>query len=212
MDVVRTDFQSRAERSAYVAKRYADRLATAGHVLDVGCDERALQGHLPEGVDYTGIDIGGDPTFVVDLERIDRLPFDDDAFGFTVCTEVLEHIDTLHHIFDEMVRVTRGPLLVSLPNCWRAMKKRWFRGRGTPRFYGLPVDRPEDRHKWFFNVDDVVAFFDTHAERRGLRVVDRFVIDKPRNPLDRAARVAVSRGVRPYLNKHAISVWTLLER
>ena len=212
MDVIHADFQSRAERSAYVAQRYGDRLR--GRVLDVGCDERALEAHVLETGSYMGIDIGGDPTRVVDLEAAETLPFEDGAFDFVVCTDVLEHIDAMHRVFDEMVRVTRsgGGLVVSLPNCWRAVRRRVPRGAGTPRFYGLPVEKPADRHKWFFNVDDVAAFFEGQARRQPVRVVEQFATVKPRNPLDRSLRTLLAGGRRRYLNRHAVGVWTLLEK
>lgn len=48
-------------------------------MLDVGCDEAHLKSLVP-GIRYTGIDVGGKPDLVVDLESAERLPFGDRAF------------------------------------------------------------------------------------------------------------------------------------
>jgi len=97
-------FRSRMERSEYVARRYQALLQ--GKVLDVGCDQAVLRNLLPQS-EYTGVDIGGAPDIELNLETAERLPFPDDAFDCVVCTDVLEHLDNLHHKFGEQVRVSR---------------------------------------------------------------------------------------------------------
>ena len=64
----------------------------------------ALRDLLPR-VRYTGIDLGGTPDITIDLERADRLPFDAAAFRCVVCSDVLEHLDNLHAVFGELLRV-----------------------------------------------------------------------------------------------------------
>ena len=124
-----------------------------GKVLDVGCDEGHLRGLVP-GLDYTGIDVGGSPDVLVDLEAAERLPFPDRAFDTVVCSDVLEHLDSLHRVFGEMVRVSRRWLVISLPNNWTNARRPIERGAGSFAFYGLPADKPVDRHKWFFSLED----------------------------------------------------------
>ncbi|MFH1144533.1 MAG: methyltransferase domain-containing protein [Candidatus Eisenbacteria bacterium] len=57
---------------------------------------------------YVGVDIAGRPDIELNLEKAERLPFDDDAFDTVLCADVLEHLDNLHAIFDELVRVRAG--------------------------------------------------------------------------------------------------------
>lgn len=205
-------FDDRADRAQYVARRYQAQLR--GDVLDVGCWKRDLEKAAQGLTSYYGIDIGGDPTQVIDLEQCERLPFDDGSFDCLVCTEVLEHLDKCHRVFDEMVRVCRpgGSIIISLPNCWRTMRSRIIKGRGTPRFYGLPPEPPEDRHKWFFNVTDVVDFFAAQCKRHPLRVTQTHVQEQPRNPIDRSLRRVCHASQRSYLNRYADSTWVVLER
>ncbi|GMV95986.1 MAG: hypothetical protein AMXMBFR83_03550 [Phycisphaerae bacterium] len=213
MRIDAVSFDSAEERYAYVVATYADSLK--GRVLDVGCDQGQLGRMLNGRVEYVGTDVGGLGDLRLDLDRIDRLPFEDAVFDCVVCTDVLEHLDRLHLVFEELVRVCRGRLIISLPNCWRVMRSRFRRGQGTPRYYGLPPEPPPDRHKWFFNVADAVAFMRAAERRLPVRVVEFRACEKPR----RGAR-AVLRLLRRlrypdqmrYLNRYAGTLWTLLEK
>jgi len=207
---VKTDFvhfQQRADRSAYIAKRF-DRYLT-GSVLDVGCDRAVLRGLLGGRVTYTGIDIGGTPDITVDLETVARLPFDDHVFGTTVCSDVLEHLDSIHRIFDELVRVTRDYLIISLPNNWANARRPVERGRGTIAHYGLPPTRPRDRHKWFFGFSEAEAFVMAQALRHGLRVLELIGNEKPRSPMVRLARHLRFPNADHYRNRYAHTLWVV---
>ena len=63
--------------------------------LDVGCDEALLKTLLAPDIKYTGIDVAGKPDIVLNLEKIERLPFDDSTFDCVICSDVLEHLDKL---------------------------------------------------------------------------------------------------------------------
>lgn len=97
MDVDTRSFRRREERIKYAIEHFGKYLS--GKVLDVGCDKAVLREMLPE-IEYTGVDIGGDPDVKIDLEKIDRLPFEDGAFDCVLCTDVLEHLDNLHVVFE----------------------------------------------------------------------------------------------------------------
>ncbi|MCP4712255.1 MAG: methyltransferase domain-containing protein, partial [Planctomycetes bacterium] len=75
-----------------------------GAVLDVGCYQAYLKTLLPDDTQYTGIDIAGTPDIQMNLEEIERLPFEDNQFDCVVCADVLEHLDNLHAIFAELLR------------------------------------------------------------------------------------------------------------
>lgn len=199
---------TRAERSAFVAWRFAPWFGKS--LLDVGCFEAPLRKLLPD-VRYVGIDFCGDPDVVVDLEKIERLPFDDATFDCVIAIEVLEHLDALHRVFDEMLRVSRKHVIVSLPNCWRDARLRIERGHGSFAHYGLPVDRPDDRHKWFFNVGEARAFFEGQAERRGLQVKELFASHRSRGGVVDGLRRLRHPGER-FLNRYAQTLWAVLAK
>ena len=63
----------RDQRAEFIARRFARYLK--GRILDVGCDKARLKQLVP-GIDYVGVDVGGTPDLVVNLEK-ERLPFAD---------------------------------------------------------------------------------------------------------------------------------------
>jgi len=201
-------FSSREHRSRFVAGRFAAYLR--GSVLDVGCYEAPLRDTLG-AASYVGVDIAGRPDIRLNLEDIERLPFDDDAFDTVLCADVLEHLDNLHAIFDELVRVSRRHVIVSLPNCWNIARQRIEKGAGCIAHSGLPPDRPLDRHKWFFNLAEARDFFHAKAERLGLEVEDMFVTEKPRSPILRTLRKILYPGER-YQNRYSCTIWTVLRK
>lgn len=190
----------------YLARTFGARLS--GGVLDVGCDVCSLRELLP-GVDYTGIDFGGTPDLRVDLEATPRLPFSDAEFDSVVCSEVLEHLDHLHRTFGELVRVAGRQVLISLPNCWAAARKRMRTGRGHIGHYGLPAEPPADRHKWFFSFTEGRDFAVAMGERHRLRIDEMRVTEKPRNPLLRAGRRLLHPRRDDYDNLFVHSLWVL---
>jgi 2-polyprenyl-3-methyl-5-hydroxy-6-metoxy-1,4-benzoquinol methylase len=209
MDVEFVTFPARADRSAYIAKRFAPYLT--GKVLDVGCDMAVLKGLLP-GASYTGIDIGGKPDIQLNLEQVERLPFGDGEFDGVVCSDVLEHLDNLHHVFSELLRVCRGHLVISLPNNWANARLPLARGRGSFGFYGLPPDKPRDRHKWFFSLAEATAFMRTQAERHSLVLHECFANEKPRPALVRWWRRLRYPRQESYLNRYSHTMWAVLKK
>ena len=162
-------FYSRQERAAYVARYYGDYLA--GRVLDVGSGGAGLAEYVS---DCIGIDVNpaAYPNVFVDLER-GGLPFVSDSFDCIVCLDVLEHLESLHFVFGEMLRVSRKYLLVSLPNNWLGARSaiHWGRYTKSMKYYGLPVERPHDRHHWFFGYAEAEDFVYGIAAGKGLDVV-----------------------------------------
>jgi|SRR6476646_9464441 SAM-dependent methyltransferase len=202
-------FNQRIDRTRFIASRFAGYLS--GSVLDVGCDEARLKALVP-GIRYTGIDIGGKPDIVIDLESAQRLPFDDRAFDTTLCSDVLEHLDSLHRVFAELVRVTRGHLIVSLPNNWTNARRAIERGKGSFAFYGLPAQPPRDRHKWFFGLTEALDFYRAQESRHPIRLVECFANEKPRAAWVRGMRRMRYPNQLRYLNRYAHTLWAVFAR
>jgi len=201
-------FPSRESRSRFVAARFKEYLNKS--VLDVGCFEAPLRDLLPTA-SYTGIDIAGRPNLTINLERIDRLPFADSAFACVLCIDVLEHLDNLHSIFAELVRVSEKFIIVSLPNCWCDARRPVGRGKGHFGHYGLPLERPEDRHKWFFSLTEARQFIEAKAEDLRLGIEDIFVAEKPRSGILRLLRRVCYPGDQ-YYNRYSRTLWVVLRR
>ncbi|MGB5984338.1 MAG: methyltransferase domain-containing protein [Desulfobacterales bacterium] len=202
-------FGTREARMEYLAAVYRPYLQ--GRVLDVGCDRAVLKERVV-GIDYLGIDIGGTPDLKINLEQTPSLPFGDNHFDCVVCIDVLEHLDNLHQIFLELVRVSRRYLVLSLPNCWNVARRPISRGYGQFLHYGLPYDPPPDRHKWFFNISEAEAFLRHHCRRQGLNLKEIHTTEKPRGSFIRGTRRLIYRDPARYLNRYAHTLWALIAK
>jgi SAM-dependent methyltransferase len=202
-------FRERADRSRYIAATFRDQLR--GRVLDVGCDKAVLRSLLSD-IRYTGIDIGGTPDLVINLDNIERLPFDDGAFDATVCSDVLEHLEHIHKIFGELVRVTTSHLVISLPNNWVNARRPIERGKGAIAHYGLPPTPPADRHRWFFGLSEAVEFMRGQERLHPVALESLVVNEKPRPLAVRALRRLRYPNEERYLNRYAHTVWAVYRR
>lgn len=202
-------FRERSERTRYIHETFKPYLEHS--VLDVGCDRALLRDLLP-GVEYLGVDMGGTPDMTINLEQVERLPFDDCSFHTIVCSDVLEHLDNLHAMFDELVRVSGKYLVLSLPNCWCVARRPIERGKGSFTHYGLPAEKPVDRHKWFFSASEAVNFFEAEAKKHDMKILDVHSTEKPRLSLVRGLRRLRYPNVEHYVNRYAHTVWVVLEK
>jgi SAM-dependent methyltransferase len=193
-------FEQRTDRPRFLARHYAAVLS--GSVLDVGCDRAELRAACASG-QYVGMDLSAEADLRQDLMANPRLPFPDRSFDGVVCSDVLEHLEDLHLVFEELVRVTRAHLLVTLPNNWNSARQRLRRGQGSIAHYGLPLEKPVDRHRWFFSLSEAEAFFRGQAARHGLSIVDLRALEKPRPALVRAARTLLHPDGARYRNLYA---------
>jgi SAM-dependent methyltransferase len=209
MELDYVSFTQRADRSRYIAQRFARYLS--GKVLDVGCDKAALKKIVP-GIEYTGIDVTGTPDIVLDLDRVEKLPFGDDTFACTVCSDVLEHLDNLHRNFAELVRVTKNHLIISLPNNWANARRPIERGKGSIAHYGLPPTAPADRHKWFFGFSEAVNFLGEQQKHFPIRLEELIANDKPRPLFVRLFRRVKYLRRERYLNRYAHTVWAVFSK
>jgi 2-polyprenyl-3-methyl-5-hydroxy-6-metoxy-1,4-benzoquinol methylase len=202
-------FPERRLRSEYIAARFRPLLK--GKVLDVGCD-RALLKQLVPDLDYYGIDVGGTPDRVVDLEKEHGLPFAADSYDCIVCSDVLEHLNNIHHIFAELIRVTRGYVVLSLPNNWANARRPIARGKGAIGHYGLPVEPPVDRHKWFFSLTEAETFIHGQQAKVPFEIVEMYAMEKPRFAPLKFFRRLTAGSPSQYLNRYAHTLWAVIRK
>ncbi len=160
-------YTDRPSKAAYIARAYAP--ALQGRILDVGCGQRLLARRLPECT-YTGVDLSPEADVKLNLDRED-LPFGDRSFDCVVATDVLEHLERLHHVFDACCRIASRHVLVSLPNPAGEFMLSVAQGRADNfKYYGLPIDPPEDRHRWFFSSEQAAHFLRVRGQRNGMAI------------------------------------------
>ncbi len=201
-------YDSREARSRFVAGHFAALWQRS--VLDVGCFRRELGAALPGGCRYVGIDLMGRPDVTVNLDG-GRIPFADGSFDTVVCVDVLEHLERIHAVFDELLRVSRHRLLISLPNCWHG-NWRWVlpgAAVGSGKYYGLPTQAPPDRHRWFFNTFEAVSFIRARAGTAGAALV-YLDFHRPQSvPKRLAMRLLLSRNHWAWA---PATIWAVLEK
>ncbi len=202
-------FTSRQDRMAYVARRFAPLLQES--VLDVGCDQAYLREML-DSADYTGVDLAANADVVQNLETTPRLPFPDRHFDCVLCIDVLEHLNSLHTIFQELLRTSKRHVVISWHNCWVNARLPLERGRGSFSHYGLPHELPLDRHKWFFNITEAWSFVKAHQGTLHYSIAEAFVTEKPRPCVLRLARHMRWPRAMSYNNRYAHTLWTVLHR
>ena len=174
-------YHSREDKPEYVWRKYGTILTESA--LDVGADKGGLRKWLPDDVRYVAVGFGDGVNVEIDLEK-GVLPFSDGEFNCVLCLDVLEHLENIHGMFDELCRVSGNYVIISLPNPWkdfiRMLRHGFFRGPEKPmKFYNLPVDPPEDRHRWFFSPDESEKFLRERGKRNGMKIIQ---IDYGRGP------------------------------
>lgn len=165
-------YTNRKTKSNYVWLKYQSILKNS--VLDVGADECHIMKYLNSDVKYTGIGMSGSLDVFVNLER-GYIPFKNDMFDCVLCLDVLEHVENIHDVFDELCRVSRKYVIISLPNPWKGFYS--ILGNGpydlerSLKYYNLPKEAPEDRHKWFYSPREANEFVRYRASKNNMRVL-----------------------------------------
>ncbi len=166
-------YHSRKDKPEYVWRKYNPVLTDS--ILDVGADKGGLETWLPKDVRYVAVGFGDGVDIKMDLDK-GSLPFDDGEFNCVLCLDVLEHLENIHFMFDELCRVSGNYVIISLPNPWkdffRMLRRGFYRGPESPmKFYNLPVDPPEDRHRWFFSPSEAEKFLRERGQRKNMKIV-----------------------------------------
>lgn len=178
-------YHNRQERIQYTWLKY-QRILRGKRILDIGADECHLSRWLDRKAQYWGVGLGGNVNQQFDLES-GPLPFPDRSYDVVLCLDVLEHLEKIHLVFDELCRISKQYVLVSLPNCmgflWKIITR--FGGEtehSLMKFYGLPIAPPADRHRWFFDAYDAERFIRLRAKKNQMNVVQIDFAEQPYRP------------------------------
>jgi len=167
----------RDSRNKFIANEFKDYIGKS--VLNVGGGGmHFLKKYLPQDTEYYEMDIAGAPDIKINLEKELPIPKDDNSYKTIICTDVLEHLDNAHEVMKELVRISSRYIIVSLPNPLESLVSslRSTSFKETGKFYSFPVDKPEDRHKWFFNTYEANNFLVGQAQKYNLNIKENFTI------------------------------------
>jgi SAM-dependent methyltransferase len=169
-------------------------------VLDVGCRNGVLRRVIEEQArgrevpSYFGMDLGPHEEFqvssVCDLSA--GLPMADGSVDMAVALDVVEHLDDFLGGLEELHRVSRRYVAVTLPNLAHGlMRARFlFKGRIGGK-YDLAYGYGKDRHRWLTVLRQTDQFLADFARERGLTLSSvRLPLSGPRTgPVERALSV-----------------------
>jgi len=114
-------------------------------ILDAGCGEGFTMNKLVnlkigkkiEGVEYSedSIRYGKKlfPKLMIKQGSVYDLPYKNNSFDLIICTEVLEHLEEPSKALQEMLRVTKKYLIVSVPNEPLFRLSNFLRGKNFKR-------------------------------------------------------------------------------
>lgn len=220
---------NREDKHRFVSEKYMEFLE--GKILDVGADQLYLKKYLPKTVtEYLATGLGDHPgQLKIDLEH-DELPFKDGSFDLVMCLDVLEHIENIHTIFDKLCKISGKYVLISLPNPWRSfweyMESKPYNNNTNIKFYGLPLERAEDRHKWFFSATEARNFIEYRSKKNDYYIINTYVInekskglpegnklkDRLRRMLKQIARKILFREGVNFSDLYEGTLWFLLQK
>lgn len=177
MDYSNINYTDRATKAKFVFSKYQEILT--GKILDVGADEMYLKKYLTNDVEYIGVGLGKNKHLIkMNLEN-EPIPYSENYFDCILCLDVLEHLDNIHNTFETLCKLTNKWLLISLPNPYNSifeyLNKKKYRSEMNIKFYGLPVQKPEDRHKWFFSSFEAKEFIKSNAKKMNMNIQDVFI-------------------------------------
>ncbi|MEK6921753.1 MAG: class I SAM-dependent methyltransferase, partial [Nanoarchaeota archaeon] len=116
-------------REISLAENIIKMLPESAHTLiDVGCGEGYLLYRIQEKYPTTtlyGLDISDGRITTTKKHVTTRnllrgdvlsLPFPDNSFDVVICSELLEHMDAYKKVADELVRISKKHIIITVPN------------------------------------------------------------------------------------------------
>jgi predicted SAM-dependent methyltransferase len=184
-------YTTRDERNEFLSKKFSKYIGRT--VLNCGGGgKKYLAKYLDDNIAYKEIDIDGEPDLLIDLENTYPIPMESNSFETVVCTDVLEHLDEFHRTFEEIIRISSGYVIISLPNSLKVLTAYLFLKNYTEssadknysqkyfgihsKYYGLPLQKPLDRHKWFFSITDLENFFHHKNLELNYTIEEEFIV------------------------------------
>lgn len=184
---VNNGYTSRDSRNKFIADTFSKYL-NSSVINIVGGGQKHLLKYI-NPISYLEIDVAGTPDLIVDLDKTFPLPLDDNIAECVVCTDVLEHLDEFHRVFNELLRISNKYVIISLPNALTEIRPYLKRSNYKPsigvdpsifgkytKYYGLPLNKPEDRHKWFFSYSEIKSFFQFHQANLNYEIIEEVPI------------------------------------
>ena len=149
-------------------QRFIEAVQLAGSdyesVLDIGCRDKILKDFIIKEAKYQGIDYK-DSNEILGHNLEYGIPFEDNSFDIVFALDVLEHVENIHFLFDEILRVTKLEAIVALPNMsyWK-FRLRFLKGKDISDKYIFSPVKVLDRHRWLTSYNSAIKFVSENAK------------------------------------------------
>lgn len=144
-------------------------------LLDVGCRDKALKKYLPGNIKYLGIDLNDKPDEEILQHNLEMgIPLGNNSFDIVLSLDVLEHLENIHFLYNELLRIAKYEVIVALPNMYHWMfRVKYCIGMDIDRTkYRIPKEKVIDRHRWLTHYYSSVEFI--HANTPVEYKIDTF--------------------------------------
>lgn len=188
------EYSNRETRHKFIAEKFSKYLV--GSILNIGGGGRNQMLNYIQPQEYLELDNNGQPDIKVNLDEEFPLPIDSNRFDTVICTDVLEHLDEFHRVFKELIRISNNYIIISVPNALLTYRSYLMRNEYTgnsgqagfdvgryKKYYGLPIVKPKNRHRWFFSYTEAEEFFHKNASRIGYCIVEEYAVGRYSNSL-----------------------------
>jgi hypothetical protein len=103
-------------------------------------------------------------------------------------------------------------VIISLPNNWTSIFEYILTGKANLHYYGLPLEKPIDRHKWFFNYEDANDFIYGMAKKMDMNVIVCEPYHGPKGRILKKILPAVANNSNKVNNAIAMALWAVIEK
>lgn len=209
------EYDSREARQRFITEKFGSYIT--GSVINIGGggEKHILKYIQPR--EYLELDVVGNADIKIDLDKEYPLPIESNRFDTVICTDVLEHLEELHRIFQEIIRISKKYVIISVPNALMGVRSYLKRNKYIGdageagidvgyhvKFYGLPLRKPVDRHRWFFSYTEAEGFFRGNAKNFAYKIIEEYPIDtKSSSLIENVARFLC----KNLLGEHVMKDW-----
>ena len=136
-----------------------------GTLVDIGARDRILKSYLPDTIDYKSADLSDGHDYQWDLEK--PIDCEDGSFDFVTCLDVLEHVEQVHEVLKELLRIAKKEVYISFPNMGFLPFRVNFllKGKISGKYSLLP-EHQGDRHRWLTIYDQITNFVKSNCDSR----------------------------------------------